>query len=109
MLDNSLDIKERKERVRKYVEKSKEKFYIDKNRNVEQLEAFTERIKLLDSDIIDFEYPEMDPKKLIPSLYSDELDEEQYRIERDAFLEVYSKFEDLLERLLTEAEIEMRS
>lgn len=99
-----MNIQERIQRLEKFHEKSKETFYIDRNKNIEEINKFAEGIKGLDPSYIDFEYPEITPENLLPSLFKDEFIEEDYIKERDAVLALYDKFEKIQDRLIEEAE-----
>lgn len=91
------------DKIEKFYEKSKQQFYIDRNKNIEEVKLFAEKVKELDPDLIDFEYEELDPEKLLPSLYAEEFNEEDYIRDRDKVLSIVKKFEDLQDKLITEA------
>lgn len=91
------------EKIERFYEKSKQQFYIDRNKNIEEIKLFAEKVKELDPQLIDFEYPELDPEKLLPSLYKEEFVEEDYVKERAEVLLIIKKFEDLQDRLIEEA------
>lgn len=89
--------------IEKHFEKSKQKFYIDRNKNIEEINAYAQSIKELDPELIDFEYPELDPEKLFPSLYKEEFVREDYIKERENVLAIVAKFDALQDRLIEKA------
>lgn len=92
------------DRIEKFYERSKEQFYIDRNKTIEEVRKFAEGIAMLDPKLIDFEYPDLQPENLLPSLFKDEFIEEDYIRERQEALKIYNKFEELQDRLILEAQ-----
>lgn len=98
------DAQARIARIERAHEKSREAFYIDRNKNIEEINKFSESIKALDPKYVTFEYPELTPENLLPSLFAEEFDEEQYAKEREALLGLYDKFAAIQLALIEEAE-----